>query len=58
MSLSPFDRNTSKGSFLRAASLLRAENQIGVSDRVIRWPVGQEHHVKIDRQESLDAFLV
>ena len=25
---------------------------------MIHVPVGQEHHVKIDRQESFNAFLV
>jgi hypothetical protein len=43
--------------FLRRL-LRRAENQIGVSDCVIHVPVSQEHHVKIDRQESFNALPV
>jgi len=58
MSLSPLRTVHFQRQLSCAANLRGAENQVGVSDRVIHVPVGQEHHVKIDRQERFDTFLV
>jgi hypothetical protein len=58
ISVSPFGPVHFQRQLSCAASLLRAEDQIGVSDRVILMSVSQEHNAKIDWQERFNALPV